>query len=442
MKADQIHLVLFYCGLRTGHFGQGAFISRLLPFFKSQPGVSITMIKTDVDSLSGVSVQEENGIRIIAIPHSPNGPMLTGENHPLQHAYARQVIGTIYSYLKDEANLLFWVNSIDYLNVAVELKQVFGGSKLMYVHHSFSWKYLLNIQDEVFAKEWKRRNTAFHPQAFEMTRCQQQLAQLSDIVITVTDHARAFFSNVLKIPARKITTIYNGSPLPGPSLENKRSLRSRYGFSQAEKIILFSGRVTHDKGYPDLLRAFKNLASKHKQLRLVVLGVGPIFDHCRLVEPYWSKVIYTGALQPYQVNEFYRLADVGVIPSLHEQCSFTAIEMRLHKLPMILSGVDGLDELFIHEEDALKLTIRLNTRGEKELDPNQLAGYIQQMLTDRPLATRLARNAYRKGKKKFTEKVMWNQYQKVLASLAYPVNHAQESVALVNNNQPFQVAEL
>jgi len=72
----------------------------------------------------------------------------------------------------------------------------------------------------------------------------------------------------------------------------------------------------------------------------------------------------------------------------------TAIEMRLHKPPKIISVVDGLDELFYYQEDALKLTVGLNSSEKKKLDYNHLAEYIQQLLFFRPLATRLARNAY------------------------------------------------
>ncbi|QHT66796.1 glycosyltransferase [Rhodocytophaga rosea] len=413
----QTNLVLFYCGLRSGHFGQGAFVNSLLPYFKTKANTSITLIKTDCDGISAVFSYVEEGMNILAIPHLPNIPMLTGENHPVQKAYAQQIIGIIYPFLKDKPNLLFWVNSIDYLNVSYELKQVFTECKLMYVHHSFSWKYFINVPDRTFIQEWQTGNDGFHPKAFEMTRYQQEIALLSDITITVTNHARNFFIEVLHIPASKVVTIYNGMPVPTNKNESKQVLRKKYGFARNDKIVLFSGRVTKDKGIPDLLRAFSLLAGRMEKLKLVVMGAGHFSEFISMVNPHWSKIIYTGELPPEQVRDFYRLADIGVIPSLHEQCSFTAIEMRLHQLPLIVSGVDGLDELFTHEYDTLKLTIALHKNGMKYLDEKEFADHMERLITDKKLAKLLRRNSYNLGIKLYNRQRMWQKYDQALTTV-------------------------
>lgn len=413
----QKNIVLFFCGLRTGHFGQGTFIHSLLPYFKTRLDITVTLIKTDCDDISEISSYKEDGTDIIAIPHLSNRIVLTGQNNPVQKTYAQRIIGIIYPYLKDKTNLLFWVNSVDYLNLCYDLKHVFNKCKIMYVHHSFSWKYFMNVPDDVFGNEWKKGNDSFHPKAFEMTRYQQEMALASDMVITVTNHAKDFFVNVLDIPSYKVVTIYNGRSVPSKKQERKQGLRKKYGFNKAEKIILFSGRITKDKGFPDILRALKLVADKNDKIKLVVVGAGGIFEYTSIVEPYWSKIIYTGELEQEQVSDFYQLADMGVIPSLHEQCSFTAIEMRLHKLPMIVSGVDGLDELFTHEQDSLKLTVRLNKSGEKILDDKEFADHIERMMADRKLANLLVKNSYKKGIKLFSIQKMWERYEQVLTNV-------------------------
>jgi hypothetical protein len=124
------NLVLFYCGLRTGHFGQGTFIQNLLPYFKKRPDILITLIKTDCSGIAKVVDYKEDGVEIMALPRMQKGMMLTGENNPAQKMYSQRIIGMIYPYLKDKANLLFWANSIDYLNVFYDLRQVFQECKL------------------------------------------------------------------------------------------------------------------------------------------------------------------------------------------------------------------------------------------------------------------------------------------------------------------------
>ena len=193
---NSVEIVLFYCEKRTGHFGQGSFTKALLTYFKTRAYINVTLIKTDCDDIAKVFTHLEDGITVIAVPRLTPDSMLIAANQPFQKIYAQRIVGTIYPYLKDKSNLLFWVNSIDYLNVFYELKSVLPGCKLMYVHHSFSWKYLINIADHVFVDEWKKGNNSFHPIAFEMTKYQQEMALLADRVITVTNHAKDFFRNM------------------------------------------------------------------------------------------------------------------------------------------------------------------------------------------------------------------------------------------------------
>src|SRR5690606_7348090 len=117
---------------------------------------------------------------------------------------------------------------------------------------------------------------------------------------------------VLDVPANKVVTIYNGSVVPKNREETKQALRKTYGFARTEKIILFCGRITPHKGFPDLLRAFKLLADKNINSRLVVMGAGRLFEYAAIVSPHWSKIVYTGELKLPQVSDFYRLADMGV----------------------------------------------------------------------------------------------------------------------------------
>ena len=144
------------------------------------------------------------------------------------------------------------------------------------------------------------------------------------------------------------------------------------------------------------------------------MGTGQLSEFLSIVNPHWSKIVYTGELKKEQVFDFYQLADIGVIPSFHEQCSFTAIEMRMHKLPLIVSSVDGLDELFTHEKDSLKLTVHLNKKGEKRLDEKEFADYLARLLSDKKLSSQLARTSYKKAIRMFNDKIMHERYEKVV----------------------------
>lgn len=41
----------------------------------------------------------------------------------------------------------------------------------------------------------------------------------------------------------------------------------------------------------------------------------------------------------------YAIADVGVVPSKHEEFGYVAVEMMMHKLPVIVNNTTGLREI-------------------------------------------------------------------------------------------------
>jgi glycosyltransferase involved in cell wall biosynthesis len=412
------NIILFQCDQRSGRFGQGSFVNVLLPLFIRDENLNVVIVKTDSIRISKPLMDKEDGLETLLIPSLLGLQRLTGESLPAQQYYATQLAGILYEYLHKKTNLVFWINTIDYLNVCRECKALFNDLRIFYVHHSFSWKYMLNIPDDAFQRIWQNKEHAIHPKAFEMTGYQQEMALLADQVIVVTKHAKAFFTQALDIPSTKIRTIYNGvNHLPG-ALAEKTVLRQKYGFVKSDQIAIICGRITRDKGIPEALKAFKIVAEVYPNFKLVIIGDGYISEFVHLSEPYWSRVIYTGELTALQVREFYSLADIGLIPSLHEQCSFTAIEMSIFKLPLIVSDVDGLRELFTHQVDALKIPLVLTERGEKQIDIPEFARLIKQLIDNSDLAHMLRRNSYQKAINVFSLTKMYESYKEMLKSLA------------------------
>lgn len=411
------NIILFQCDQRSGRFGQGSFVNALLPLFLNDENINVVIVKTDSLRIYKPLMDTEDGLETLLIPSLLGSQRLTGESLPSQRYYATQVAGILYEYLREKINIVFWINTIDYLNVCRECKALFNDLRIFYVHHSFSWKYMLNIPDDAFQRIWQSKEHAIHPKAFEMTGYQQEMALLADQVIAVTKHAKAFFTQALDIPATKIRTIYNGVNHLLGELAEKAALRQKYGFVESDRIAIICGRITRDKGIPEALKAFKIVAKTNPNFKLVIIGDGYISEFVNLSAPYWSRVIYTGELTALQVREFYSLADLGLIPSLHEQCSFTAIEMSIFKLPLIVSDVDGLRELFTHDIDALKIPLTLTGLGEKQIDTVTFAEQIKTLINDSATAEVLRRNSYQKAMDLFSIRKMHKAYKEMLNDL-------------------------
>lgn len=410
------NIVLLYCDTRTGHFGMGAHTRNILQYLKEAPNVKITVVKTDSDSNTCKKYSDSENFDTIEIPKPKNKLVLFGNNHPVQIVYAQRIADVLYRYLRDKSNLILWSNTIDNLNLCRILKATFD-CKLLYVHHNFSWKVYLKTTYQVFAEQWENHNANYHSLAFEYTGYQQQMALLADHVITVTQQAEYFFRDVLAIPAERISTIYNGIAADTQRKNNARELRKKYGFSPQEKIILFCGRIVSEKGIDYLASAFKLLVPQIPESRLVIIGNGDIVNLLAKVAHHWSKVTFTGELAEAEVFDLYSIANVGVMPSTQEQCSFTAIEMRFHKVPLIVSAVEGLDETFEDGIDCLKLTAKYDENQFIYFSINELAEKIRLLITNQSLANQIADNGYEKALLEFTAEKMSKEYLKIFLDL-------------------------
>lgn len=413
---EKITIVLLYCDVRTGNFGMGTHTKLLLNFFGKNSKYDVVVIKTDSLIAKSVSQRYDDNLQIIEIPISENRLFITGEDNHIQRAYAKRISEIVYPYIFHRKNIVVWANTIDHLNLCKSLKSIID-AKFIYVHHNFTWKYLIKTSYTHFAKQWRDQNISYHPVAFEYTKYQKDIAELSDKVITVTQQAGDFFSEVLDIKRDKITAIYNGLPFDNGTLKAGQSdTRKKYNISPTDKIILYCGRIVEEKGIKYLIDAFKIISGQRDDVKLLVIGDGNISDLLKRVYPYWHKIILTGAIPSTAIHELYSITDIGIMPSLQEQCSFTSIEMRLFKIPMIVSSIEGLDELFEDYFDALKLTTFYDDSEITYLSPSELASKIELLLENGTLAQEIASNGYRKGELLFSLEEMCEKYDNLFLS--------------------------
>jgi glycosyltransferase involved in cell wall biosynthesis len=98
------------------------------------------------------------------------------------------------------------------------------------------------------------------------------------------------------------------------------------------------------KGLSFLIRSFWQLLTTHPNTHLIIAGDGVIGQYLTEASDFWTDITFTGLLSKEKLYDFYRLADVGVVCSLHEEFGF-AIEMMIHSLPVVVSGVGGLEKI-------------------------------------------------------------------------------------------------
>ena len=108
------------CGLRSGHFWQGIFVDNLLSYFLNNPAYRVTLVYTDEKSVTAPLLKIKAHISILLIPSLIGQQLRSGELQPAQQYNAVLFEGIVYEQLRTLEKPIFWVNSIDFINVCRE----------------------------------------------------------------------------------------------------------------------------------------------------------------------------------------------------------------------------------------------------------------------------------------------------------------------------------
>jgi glycosyltransferase involved in cell wall biosynthesis len=164
-------------------------------------------------------------------------------------------------------------------------------------------------------------------------------------------------------------------------------VRKRFGIDEREHVVLAVGRLSREKAHLDLIQAFKRLRETNADisLKLVIVGDGP--ERARLEAAAASlageeRVVFTGQLS--DVQPFYALADVFVLPSHSEGSPNVLLEAMAANVPIVATAVGGVPEMVADNESALLVP---------PTEPPSLAAAVSSLLTDKDRAQRLVTNA-------------------------------------------------
>ena len=129
-------------------------------------------------------------------------------------------------------------------------------------------------------------------------------------------------------------------------------LHQQYAIDASKKIVLFSGRLTPEKGIDVLLRALDRV--KEQNYQLLVVGSSffgtdiknPFLKELRdLTEAHREHVTFTGYIDYDNMPLLYRGCDFAVLPSVcNDAAPLTVIESITAGLPMITTNRGGIPE--------------------------------------------------------------------------------------------------
>ena len=192
----------------------------------------------------------------------------------------------------------------------------------------------------------------------------------ADKVLAVSQYTRGIVISRYGISPEKVDVVYNGVERHGQWSVDEAHIK------RDEKLVLFLGRITMQKGPEYFLHAAKKVLDVMDNVKFVMAGSGDLMY--RSVElaaqlGIGQKVLFTGFLRGDDVRRIYQMADLYVMPSVSEPFGIAPLEALDNDVPVIISKQSGVSEVLKH---ALKVDF---------WDVNEMANKIVAVLRYPPL---------------------------------------------------------
>ena len=197
----------------------------------------------------------------------------------------------------------------------------------------------------VHSTEFDRSGEHINQMIYDIERRGMHAAQK---IIAVSYLTRNIIITRYGVLGDKVEVVYNGVEQNG---EGRPLTFNRIGIQSDEKIVLFLGRITMQKGPEYFLMAARKVLEEVENVKFVMAGTGDMMH--RIIEMaaqmgIGHKVLFTGFLRGKDVQKIYEMADLYVMPSVSEPFGIAPLEALNHDVPVLISKQSGVAEVLTH----------------------------------------------------------------------------------------------
>lgn len=307
-------------------------------------GIAFTTITHTVD------VDDSEAIRALYNTNEPYGPNILEK----VRVYA-EVVGKVA--LSKDFDVIHAHDWITY-PAAAKIKELTGKPLVLHIHSLET--------DRIGSKAKYGINMVYEIELKGM--------QAADRLIPVSHFTKECAVEHYGIDPEKFFPVYNAID-PAPTYRIPRELD--------EKIVLFLGRVTFQKGPEFMAETAYKLLLKYPKVKFFVAGVGDMLQQLKdltQAQGTYDKFIFAGFLKKPQVQQILAQADVYFMPSVSEPFGLSALEAAQFGIPSVLSQQSGVAEVMDH---ALKADY---------WDTDKFANYIYALLNYEGIRTDIIEN--------------------------------------------------
>lgn len=200
---------------------------------------------------------------------------------------------------------------------------------------------------------------------------------LAEVVIVIGPAARAFVTEVLRVPPDRVRIVINGVPEPVRASERATE---RY-----RQHILFLANLSDRKGLSDLLQALAQPVLDKSRLAVTIAGGGDIARYQVMARELavGDVVRFEGWCDQKKVSDLLADCDLLVLPSHDEVLPLAILEALAHKVAVVTTAVGEIPSLLTHGVDAVFVAVG---------DPVGLAAAMHKVLEEPILRDALRNN--------------------------------------------------
>lgn len=242
---------------------------------------------------------------------------------------------------------------------------------------------------------WQRFDSPFHRLARPLTRW---IYRHADAVVVYGSHVERFLVAEGVAPSRIFVTrhaVDNRAYRKPVSRQQTAAVKHALGVADAHRLVLFVGRLEHEKGLTFLIDAFAGLGRRDVVLALVGDGSQRRALAARAARAgIDERVRIVGMVPPMELVPYYAAADVLVLPSIttatfKEPWGLVVNEAFNQGLPVIATDAVGAAAGGLVEDGVTGFVV-------PERDADALAGALDRLLGDDGLRSKLGEQARRR----------------------------------------------
>lgn len=394
-------IFIFNNACRAAGYGIGTYVSQLSDSLSVRPDTKVLHVDMYAETKEFAVKLDDQGRTHYLIP--PLNGQIESE------IYCRCIFYFLARNIELDENdkIVFQFNYFQHYPLAMLLKAWYPKCIIMLTVHYMSWCFALegNVRRmrEITAEGYEPSDEK--EKQVVLSFAQERLfLHLADTVFVLSKSTKSVLVNDYKVVLNKIHLVYNGI-----------GTQTCYHISRQERTgrtILFVGRL--EKGLKYLVDAFIRIADAHPDSNLVIVGDGDFQSYMAQSRKLLGRVVFLGKMDKNEIEDVYQSVYIGVLPSFHEQCSYTAIEMMRHGIPIVGTDSIGLNEML---DITPELQAHIGEVSFKEDDfVSQIASRMNLLLSDETVYRHVSNAVYQQYEKRYTVTAMSEGVQKALSS--------------------------